>query len=122
VATVHPSESLPDLERPHKWIHYGSSGLELGSEDSRFSGNVNVRGQLRLSEPFESAPRRESQLEQPGESTLGFRRARFKVDGHIAVPWIQYKYEHDLVGGNLLDLRFDVGPEWMTVRFGQWKA
>jgi hypothetical protein len=44
------------------------------------------------------------------------------MDGHVAAPWITYKYEHDLVDGRLLDLRFDVGPEWMKVRFGQWKA
>jgi len=122
VAAVHPHESGTDSQKPHRWAHYGSSGLELGSQDGAFSAKVNVRSQLRFTSPFESAPRRESHLAQPGESNLGFRRARFKMDGHIGVPWINYKYEHDLVGGNLLDLRFDVGPEWMKLRFGQWKA
>lgn len=122
VAALHPSDSGDEAEKPRKWFRYGSSGLQLGSEDGRFSAKVNVRSQLRFSSPFESAPRKESHLTQPDESNLAFRRARFKMDGHIAVPWIEYKYEHDLVDGNLLDLRFDVGPEWMQLRFGQWKA
>lgn len=122
VAAVHPDDNSGDAERNHKWLHYGASGLELGSEDGPFSAKVSVRSQLRFTSPFESAPRKESHLGQPGESNLSFRRARFKMDGHIAVPWIEYKYEHDLVDGNLLDLRFDVGPEWMQLRFGQWKA
>lgn len=122
VAAVQPDDRSTDADKPSRWVRYGSSGLELGSEEGTFSAKVNIRSQLRLTSPFESAPRRESQLSQPGESNLSFRRARFKMEGHIAVPWVEYKYEHDLVDGNLLDLRFDVGPEWMQVRFGQWKA
>jgi len=122
VAAVHPADSGGEAEKPHKWFHYGSSGLELGSEDGAFSAKVNVRSQLRFTSPFESAPHKESHLGQPDEANLTFRRARFKMEGHIAAPWIEYKYEHDLVDGNLLDLRFDVGPEWMQLRFGQWKA
>jgi phosphate-selective porin OprO/OprP len=122
VAAVQPDESSADSKKPHPWVHYGSSGLELGSEEGAFSARANIRAQLRFTSPFESAPRQESHLRRPGESNLSIPRARFKMEGHIAVPWIQYKYEHSLVGGNLLDLRFDVGPEWMQLRFGQWKA
>lgn len=53
---------------------------------------------------------------------MRFRRARLKMSGHLGKSWIRYKYEHDLVGGNLLDLRFDIGPEWLRLRVGQWKA
>lgn len=122
VDAVRPHDGSEDAQKPIHWLRYGSSGLELGSKDGAFSAKVNVRSQLRFTSPFESAPRKESHLNQPDESNLTFRRARFKMDGHIAVPWIEYKYEHDLVDGNLLDLRFDVGPEWMHLRFGQWKA
>ncbi len=108
--------------KPKKWFRYSSSGLQFGSEDGPFSAKVNVRLQLRFTSPFESAPREKIDLDQPDAGNLSFRRAQFKMEGHIAAPWIEYKYEHDLVDGNLLDLRFDVGPEWMKLRFGQWKA
>jgi hypothetical protein len=122
VAAVRPDHGCEDAERPSRWLRYDCAGLQLGSEDGPFSSQVNVRFQLRFSSPFESAPRKESDLDRPDESTLAFRRARFKMAGHIAASWLEYKYEHDLVGGNLLDLRFDVGPEWMKLRAGQWKA
>ncbi|MDA0205178.1 MAG: porin [Acidobacteria bacterium] len=122
VAAVRPAESTDEHQQPKRWFRYNSSGRTLGSKDGWGSAKVNLRTQLRFTSPFESAPRKESHLNQPGESHVGFRRARFKMEGHIAAPWIEYKYEHDLTGGNLLDLRFDVGPEWMKVRFGQWKA
>lgn len=124
VAALRPQEdSTNNSERSEKpkWFRYGSSGVELGSEEGPASAVVNIRSQLRFTSPFDSAPPKESHLDAD-ESQLRFRRARFKMDGHIAAPWIQYKYEHDLVGGNLLDLRFDVGPEWMKIRAGQWKA
>lgn len=119
---VRPAESSTDSEEPPKWIRYTSSGLRLGSKEGSFSSKVNVRSQLRFTSPFQSSPRTESHLNREDDIDLRFRRARFKMDGHIGASWITYKYEHDLVGGNLLDLRFDVGPEWMKVRFGQWKA
>jgi hypothetical protein len=122
VAAVRPDDSGEGAEKPRRWLRYGASGLELGSEDGVFSGKANIRSQLRFTTPFASAPRSESHLSQPDDSDLAFRRARFKIDGHIAFPWIEYKYEHDLAGGNLLDLRFDVGPEWLQLRFGQWKV
>ncbi|MDA0204216.1 MAG: porin [Acidobacteria bacterium] len=122
VAALRPGDSGEDAKEPSRWLRYGSSGLQLGSQDGPFSAKVNVRSQLRFTSPFESAPRKESHLSQADESNLKFRRARFKMEGHIAAPWIEYKYEHDLVGGNLLDLRFDVGPEWMKLLVGQWKA
>ena len=122
VAAVRPESSDGAADKPQKWFRYGSSGLQLGSKNGPFSAKVNVRSQLRFTSPFRSAPRKESHLSRPDESNLAFRRARFKMEGHIAAPWIVYKYEHDLVDGNLLDLRFDVGPQWMKLRVGQWKA
>ena len=112
----------PYVAKPERWIRYGSKGLELGGEDGPFSSKVSVRSQLRFSAPFDSPPRTSSQFDKEGASELGFRRARFKMDGHLLRPWIEYKYEHDLVGGGLLDLRVDIGPEWLRLRAGQWKA
>jgi phosphate-selective porin OprO/OprP len=119
---VRPASSSEKSEESPKRIRYTSSGLRLGSEDGAASAKVNLRSQLRFSSPFQSSPRKESHLNAEDDLDFRFRRARFKMEGHVAAPWIKYKYEHDLVGGNLLDLRVDVGPEWMMVRFGQWKA
>lgn len=122
VQLVRPAPKSGETEDPPKWIRYTSSGLRIGSEDHAVSAKVHVRSQLRFSSPFLSPPRHEGHLDRIEEVNFRFRRARFKMDGHVAAPWITYKYEHDLVDGRLLDLRFDVGPEWMKVRFGQWKA
>jgi phosphate-selective porin OprO/OprP len=105
-----------------RWFQYGSKGLELGSNERAFSGRVNVRSQLRFSAPFTSPPRKSSHFDREDDNDMRFRRARFKMEGHVGKSWIQYKYEHDLVQGKLLDLRFDVGPEWLKLRVGQWKA
>lgn len=109
----------PDAQSPFR---YTSKGLELGSKDGAFSARVNVRSQLRFSAPFVSAPRKSSHFDREDESDMRFRRARFKMDGHLGKSWVRYKYEHDLVKGKLLDLRFDIGPEWLKLRVGQWKA
>jgi len=114
-----PGESDPD---PPGWIRYTSKGTRFGSDEGPLGGKMNVRSQLRFSSPFRSAPRRAGHFERPDEGDLRFRRVRFKIDGHLGEDWITYKYEHDLVDGRLLDLRFDIGPEWMKLRLGQWKA
>ncbi len=105
-----------------RWVHYGAKGLELQSSGGAFKARVNVRSQLRFSTPFQSSPRKPSHFEAAGENDFRFRRARFKMDGQAGKSWIKYKYEHDLVQGKLLDLRFDIGPEWLKLRVGQWKA
>ncbi|MCB1022545.1 MAG: porin, partial [Acidobacteria bacterium] len=58
-----------------------------------------------------------------GEDNLGLKRARFKMEGHVAKPWLTYKIEHDLVGNRLLDARFTVAKwKWLQFSAGQWKA
>ena len=112
----------PFVADSKRWLRYTSKGLQLGSKDGLYSGRVNVRSQLRFSSPFVSAPRKPSHYDREEDNDLRFRRARLKMEGHIGKSWIEYKYEHDLVDGNLLDLRFDIGPEWLKLRVGQWKA
>ena len=114
-------ESDKSAPGPH-WIRYTSKGLQLRSNGESFTGKVNIRSQIRLSAPFRSAPRKLSHFERDDENDLRFRRARFKMDGQAGASWIKYKYEHDLVKGRLLDLRFDMGPEWLKLRVGQWKV
>ncbi len=125
--TQHAEEAVADLKTtlaadPERWFRYTSKGLELGSKDSAFRARVNGRSQLRFSSPFVSAPRGPAHFDRDDDNDMRFRRARLKIEGHLGKSWVQYKYEHDLVGGNLLDLRFDIGPQWLKLRVGQWKA
>ena len=119
---VGPEEPLAKQLKPRP-VRYSRKGLEIGSKESVFSGKINIRSQLRFSSPFTSAPRKESDFSRADDEDLRFRRARFKMEGHIAKPWIKYKYEHDLVDGRLLDARFTFAKwKWLQVSAGQWKA
>jgi len=126
VGAVRPAEESPkqaasEPEKPR--VVYTRGGLRIGRQgESRFTAKVNGRSQIRLSSPFQSPPRTLSQFDRDDEYDIRFHRARFKMDGQAGASWIQYKYEHDLVKGRLLDLRFDIGPEWLKLRIGQWKV
>lgn len=129
VALVKPVVELTETarlkqeEEKKRLFRYGLNGLQIGEKGKgRFSAKVNIRSQLRFSS-FASAPRTESQFERETEGDFRFRRARFKADGHAFVPWVKYKYEHDLVDTRVLDARMTIGKwEWLQFRFGQWKA
>ncbi len=115
-------KTAPAVAKESRWAHFGWKGLELGSADEAFDVRASFRSQLRFSSPFRSSPRTASQFDRADENDFRFRRARFKMGGRLLAPWIKFKYEHDLVKGRLLDLRFDIGPEWMKLRVGQWKV
>jgi hypothetical protein len=130
-AAIQPVLPLEDEQReplvkrlkPERPVRYSRRGLEIGSEDGAFRARVNVRSQLRFSSPFADAPRREKDFSGAGDESFGFNRARFKVEGHVGKPWLEYKYEHDLVGNRLLDARFTLSKwDWLQVSAGQWKA
>lgn len=104
-------------------VRYSRKGLELGSKQGPFRARVNLRSQLRFSSPFASAPRRERDFARADEHDFRFRRARFKADGHVGKSWLEYKYEHDLVDGRLLDARVTFAKwEWLQLSAGQWKV
>ena len=104
-------------------VRYSRKGLEIGSKDRVFRAKVNIRSQLRFSSPFASAPRKESHFSRGDDSDVRFRRARFKMEGHIGKPWMKYKFEHSLTDNRLLDARFTVAKwKWLQLSAGQWKA
>ncbi len=128
-ATALPEEpmaerDLKESEEKPKLFRYSRSGLRIGEKGKgKFVAKVNVRSQMRFSSPFQSAPRKASHFTRAEEQDFRFRRARFKMEGHAFAPWVQYKYEHDLVGTRVLDARMTIGKwEWMKFRFGQWKV
>ncbi|MDA1313409.1 MAG: porin [Acidobacteria bacterium] len=121
---IEPEQSGSELKEKRSLFKYGRSGLQIGEKDKgRFSAKVNIRSQLRFSSPFRSAPRKESQFGGEGERDFRFQRARFKVEGHAFTPWIDYKFEHDLVNNQILDARMTIGKwESLQFQFGQWKV
>lgn len=101
---------------------YTREGLKLQSDDGDFTAVVNARAQVRSSWPFSRRPRTAQQFDAENKHDLRLRRARLKASGQAGAPWIEYGYEHDLIDGRLLDLRVDIGPKWLRLRAGQWKA
>ena len=117
-------EREPVVQRPQpRPLRYSCEGLEAGSNEGAFRAKVNLRSQLRFSSPFADAPRREKDFSRAADESFGFQRARFKMEGHVGKPWLEYKLEHDLVGNRLLDARFILAKwGWLQVSAGQWKA
>jgi hypothetical protein len=105
----------------HSWFSRGDKGFEVGSPGGRFHANLDLRAQLRytgsyveISGPGGRSARNEDEAE--------VNRARIKVGGHIGRECFDDYWEHDLVDGNLLDLRGTVEcRESLQLRFGQWK-
>jgi hypothetical protein len=103
------------------WFSRGDKGFEIRSPDGFFFANVDLRAQLRYTG---------SNVELTGpdgrtttsEDEAEVNRVRLKVGGHLGRECFAYYWEHDLVDGNLLDLRGTVEcKESLQLRFGQWK-
>ena len=128
-AAVKPaSESLQEREfkepkKKRSFFRYGRKGLQIGEKgQGRFGAKVNIRSQKRFSSPFRSAPRKESHFARADENDFRFRRARFRMDGHVFTPWVKYNYEYDLVDTRNLNAFVTISKwEWLQLRFGQWK-
>jgi len=103
-------------------VDFGGAGLELRSADGNFEGRFNVRTQFRAAYPYFDNPRAVNDLEEDSEVAFEIVRARFKGGGHAFRPWLDYYLEYDVVGLQLLDLRFTV-ERWdaLNFRVGQWK-
>jgi len=124
VADSPEDKALESDEKGKPRFQYKRSGLHIGEKGKgRFFGKVNIRSQIRFSSPLRSAPRKPSHFSQADENDLRFRRARFKIEGHVFKPWIAFKFEDDLVDNRILDARMTIKKwEWLQFRFGQWKA
>ena len=123
------SESLQEREfkepkKKRSFFRYGRKGLQIGEKgQGRFGAKVNIRSQKRFSSPFRSAPRKESHFARADENDFRFRRARFRMDGHVFTPWVKYNYEYDLVDTRNLNAFVTISKwEWLQLRFGQWKV
>ena len=104
-------------------VRIDRNGLRMQSRGGAFTTEMHLRSQIRFSSPFASAPRKQEHFLRPNDNDLRFRRARFKTDGQLWRPWIQYKTEYDLVGTKMLDIRVTVKKwEWLQFRIGQWKT
>ncbi len=120
-------------ETPVK-VSYGSKGFRLETRDGNFQTNLQWRGQLRFTDPFQSDPRQLDDFQESGNSSFEPRRVRMKIGGHGFKPWLKYYFEVDLQpardvdadpqssGARVIDWRADIARyEAATVRVGQWK-
>lgn len=80
----------------YKKIKFGN-GLKYTAADSSFDMKFSMRFQTMLSETY-----REGESEEWANQLL-LRRSRFKFDGYAFNPSIKYKFEYDVVGGQVLD-------------------
>jgi phosphate-selective porin OprO/OprP len=104
-------------------MKYSRRGLELQTQDGRFTSRIRWRVQARYSNPFDDDRRRLNQFGTSDADHLVLRRARFKVEGRMFGRLVNYKYEQDLVGGRMIDLYSDFNLKpWFKIRAGQWKS
>ena len=102
-------------------VAYSRKGLEIKSKSGNYQATIRWRTQLRYSYPIDTDPREASQFAIE-ESKLEFRRARFKVDGHVFRPWLSVEFEHELTRNLVLDLAVTVKKwKWLQFRAGQWE-
>jgi len=103
-------------------VTYDRKGLHVEAAGGGFAATLRWRVQLRLATPFDSDPRRPSDFLDP-QRFWGIRRARFKAQGHLFKPWLEFDYEHDLVDNWVYNAFVTVRKlEWLQFRMGQWKA
>jgi len=124
VVAGHAVASEEAAESPEKVPQKDHLGIELSSEDERFSVNAWLRGQFRFSDPFDADPLVVDDFADPPGSDFEVRRARLKVEGHVFSPRIGFYYEHELTGERpLLDLRLDLEiNDNLSLRVGQYKV
>lgn len=104
-------------------IKFSRKGLELSDSKGNFTSRINWRLQSRYSYPFDSDPRTPDDFATQGGKDFDFRRARFKAEGAVFRPWIEYSMEHDLVNNRLLTADVTIARfEGLQFKFGQWKA
>lgn len=128
-----PSAPAPDLapdpapqpasKKSPPPIKFSRKGLELSDSKGNFTSRINWRLQSRYSYPFDSDPRTPGAFTKQGGKDFDFRRARFKAEGVVFRPWIEYSIEHDLVNNRLLTADVTIARfEGLQFKFGQWKA
>lgn len=116
-------EGTPPTANSGARLKYSRKGLQIESSSKNFKARINWRSQLRFSTPYDDAPRRTSHFSAPDENAFGFERARFKMKGNLVRPWLEYDFEHDLVGNRVLNLQFTLAKfDWLQLRVGQGKV
>lgn len=102
---------------------YSRQGLEVKSKEGGYTARIQWRLQTRFSTPFDDDPRSVSQFSTSNPNRYMLRRSRYKMDGEILGGLVAYKYEHDFIGHQMIDLYTDVNLRpWLRIRIGQWKS
>jgi phosphate-selective porin len=105
-------------------IRKGNKGIEFQSRDNKYLLQLEVRGQLRFSYPYDQDPVTLNDFDPANDKgSLKVNRARLKIGGHSFQPWLKYYFEYELAASKLLDFRvmFEKYP-FLKIKVGQWKA
>tara|TARA_Y100000296_G_scaffold50647_1_gene58069 strand:- start:1781 stop:2170 length:390 start_codon:yes stop_codon:yes gene_type:complete len=76
---------------------YNGDGLVFQSDNNGFSLRARGRVQFRYANPGIGQPTKLADFDYNAGNQFGINRARVKLDGHIAMPWINYAVEYDAV-------------------------
>lgn len=102
---------------------YSRQGLEIKSRKGGYTAHIQWRLQPRFSTPFDDDPHTVSQFSRSNPNHYSLRRSRYKMDGAVLGGLVTYKYEHDFIGHQMIDLYADLNLRpWLRFRIGQWKS
>lgn len=113
--------TAPDSLPPR--VGHGSRGFFIQGPDEQWMASFQFRLQFRLSTPWNSDPVTRGDYLADPQTSFSVNRARLKVGGYGYRPWLEYYFEYDLAGSNLLNFEVTV-EKWdeFRLRVGQWKA
>ncbi|MBT3135276.1 OprO/OprP family phosphate-selective porin [Alteromonas sp. ALT199] len=102
---------------------YNGDGLVFHSDNNGFSLRARGRVQFRYANPGIGQPTELADFNHNAGNQFGINRARVKLDGHIAMQWINYAVEYDAVDQRTLSatLAFEK-YDALRFKFGQWKV
>lgn len=101
---------------------YYKKGLRIETEDNSFAARIRWRVQMRVTDlTSDDLVGQQDGVEE--ESGFRIRRARFKLDGHVYKPWLEYYLEYGIAASVMLTWQFDMNyNEKASFRVGQYKV
>lgn len=122
IAYSQQTDSIKKNDTKNLTAVYAKPGFQLQTIDENYKVKINFRVQFRGYTNFDDDPTTFEDF-QNLQNGINVNRARFKVGGNVYQPWMNYYFEYDLEGSNLLNFEFKLEKyEFLRFRVGQWKS